>query len=726
MSVNQKKSSIISKRQRSIFEFTQTGNDIEVQNRFDSCEVIDLTDDGEGVKLENEVNPGIQSMEAREADFEQVNDRDKTIERNEPDVEEVSCPMCNRSLVDFSMDNRILHIEECLSLITLKEEVSTTNNESRDIKKEKTNETAKKDINIPRNKRKNGSLLPQDKEKEKYINKKAKIEDSKPKVIKPPTAISASRAKAQIPEVKILTFPSSEQTNYQIAVDAFNYSLHESIKKYFLTHFHSDHYGGITKKWCYERVFKNGDDFEDENKYKKIIFCSEITGRLLTLRFSIDTKFIMPLQINRRYLIQKYDTEFETEDDFIQTEDMTLPGLFVTPITANHCPGSVIFLFESLSNNGYKKRTLHCGDFRVNREILDHPRLLPFNIAKNDNLSLDQVYLDTTYMSPSYNFPKQELVCKTVSDMFYDLINSQEEAESTDSLFTTWFGVLKQSRITDFIAKRDSQCKKKKFLILIGTYVIGKERLAISILQRLGNCPIYVLTINSRNDKVDLVKSFDNIYLNQVLTNDDIGRSDSECMVHLVPMKIVSSIEELSNYFNHNRYFEKFERCVGLRPTGWSFLNKYASTLREEVQEDENESKYISDLRNVNSCNDLVKIMKTQPTFSFIENILPQSPLLSLISKSKKSSHDESLYRIYTLPYSEHSSFRELSFFAVFLKIKEIIPTVNISNESSITEMARIIRNWELIRENKMAQYHNRGLESKIAQGIEDLCIEDF
>lgn len=712
MPVNQKKTSIISKRQRSIFEFTQTGNDIDVQNSFNPCEVIDLTDDVEsfGVKLEQEeINTG---------------GKIETVGERELDVDAVNCPMCNRSLVDFSMDNRILHIEECLSLVSLKEDVPTITSESSDLKKEEINGTNKSDMDTAKNKRKNRHVLPSDKEKEKYLNKKAKIEHSKTKVIKPPASISASRSKAQIPDVKVLTFPASANSNYQIAVDAFNYSPHTSINKYFLTHFHSDHYGGITKKWCYERVFKDGDDFEDESKYKKIIFCSTITAKLLSLRFSIDPKFIMPLETNRRYLIQSFDTDVETEDGFIQTDDLTVPGLFVTPITANHCPGSVIFLFESLSNNGQRLRVLHCGDFRVNREILDHPRLLTFNIANQGDLCLDKVYLDTTYMSPSYNFPKQELVCNTVSDMFYDLIYSQGETETTDSLFTTWFGVLKQSRITDFITKRDNQYKKKKFLVLIGTYVIGKERLAISILQRLNNCPIYVLTINSRNDKVDLVKSFDDSYLNQVLTSDDLGGSDSECMVHLVPMKIVSSLEELSNYFNHNRYFEKFERCVGLRPTGWSFLNKYASTFKDER---DSNMKHSFDLNRLSSsCEDLVKIMKTEPTFSFIENILPQSPLLSLISKSKKVNHDESLYRIYTLPYSEHSSFRELSFFAIFLKIKVIIPTVNISDESSIIKMDSIIRSWELIREYKMNPGSTQELESNVARGIQDLCIEDF
>lgn len=161
MPVNQKKTSIIAKRQRSIFEFTQTGNDIDVQNSFNPCEVIDLTDDAEsfGVKLEQEeINTGgeIEAMGERELDVDAVN-----------------CPMCNRSLVDFSMDNRILHIEECLSLVTLKEDVPTITSESSDLKKEEINGTNKSDVDTGRNKRKIDMCYHQIR-KEKYLNKKPK------------------------------------------------------------------------------------------------------------------------------------------------------------------------------------------------------------------------------------------------------------------------------------------------------------------------------------------------------------------------------------------------------------------------------------------------------------------------------------------------------------------------------------------------------------------------
>ena len=32
--------------------------------------------------------------------------------------------------------------------------------------------------------------------------------------------------------------------------------------------------------------------------------------------------------------------------------------------------------------------------------------------------------------------------------------------------------------------------------------------------------------------------------------------NDSDCMIHLVPMTLVSNNEELSKYFNHNKYYQ--------------------------------------------------------------------------------------------------------------------------------------------------------------------------
>ena len=64
-------------------------------------------------------------------------------------------------------------------------------------------------------------------------------------------------------------------------------------------------------------------------------------------------------------------------------------------VEANHCPGSAMFLFESLKTGAI----LHTGDFRFDRSMLNHPLLV--------NKSFDVVYLDTTYFDPAYEFPPQ-------------------------------------------------------------------------------------------------------------------------------------------------------------------------------------------------------------------------------------------------------------------------------------------------------------------------------
>jgi DNA cross-link repair 1A protein len=113
-------------------------------------------------------------------------------------------------------------------------------------------------------------------------------------VIEPPKSVNPSRRRLPIPRLKILSFPVDSTNYYEISVDAFNFAPHNTIKQYILTHFHSDHYGGISKKWSYERVFED-DDYSNHEKYRRIIYCTKITGRLLTLRFKVDPRFIMAM-----------------------------------------------------------------------------------------------------------------------------------------------------------------------------------------------------------------------------------------------------------------------------------------------------------------------------------------------------------------------------------------------------------------------------------------------
>lgn len=504
----------------------------------------------------------------------------------------------------------------------------------------------------------------------------------------PVTSSTVKYRRPPIPELKILTFPKNPVENYQILVDAFSFKPHETIDKHFLSHFHSDHYGGISKKWCSE-----GTEF-----CQRIIYCTKITGKLLQIRFNIDPYYIRSMEMDTRYLVKSY---LGGLDELVASND-TSPGLYVFCMTANHCPGAAIFLFESIGVDGTKCFMLHCGDFRVNKQMLLHPMLVPFLNTSPDRRVLDKVYLDTTYMDRTHNFPKQELVCDIVAELFHNLAYE-------DSLFTKWFGSL-QSRITDFLTNSKLAKKKKRLLILVGTYVIGKEKIAISILKRLNNCPVFISNIRSRGDKGEIISSFDDEYLNLVVTDDELGGPEGNAVIHLVPMEIVGSINETSAYFNHNQYFNHFERCVGLRPSGWTFVPS---------QEDKDET---NDLAK--ELNAIVKTLKHEPSFNYTDDILKQNPLPNRAVKGRKS-NDSSLYKVYGLPYSEHSSYRELSFFVIFLNIGEVIPTVNTHNEWSVLKMNTIISLWTTLKNIKFYNEKSSG-DLKLLQQIQDLSLDDF
>ncbi|KAL9427711.1 hypothetical protein AB3S75_029819 [Citrus x aurantiifolia] len=110
------------------------------------------------------------------------------------------------------------------------------------------------------------------------------------------------------------TFPPSKHIpNTRFLIDAFRYAADFSVS-YFLSHFHSDHYTGLSPSWS-----------------KGIIFCSEITSRLLSQILNINPKFIYPLPIKIPVLID---------------------GCEVVLVGANHCPGAVQFLFKVPGRNG--------------------------------------------------------------------------------------------------------------------------------------------------------------------------------------------------------------------------------------------------------------------------------------------------------------------------------------------------------------------------------------
>uniref|UniRef100_H2YVM0 Protein artemis n=1 Tax=Ciona savignyi TaxID=51511 RepID=H2YVM0_CIOSA len=149
--------------------------------------------------------------------------------------------------------------------------------------------------------------------------------------------------------------------NSAISVDCFKEPANSRL--HFLTHMHSDHTVGLSSTWSH------------------VIYCSEVTSKLLSLKFSISSKYIQVLDWDHLYCLK-------SQGDTI----------CVKMLPANHCPGACMFLFESKTD-----RILYTGDFRFNEEIEKalHKVISPHN-------PIDVLYLDNTYCEPSCDFPTQD------------------------------------------------------------------------------------------------------------------------------------------------------------------------------------------------------------------------------------------------------------------------------------------------------------------------------
>ncbi|CAK9170578.1 unnamed protein product [Ilex paraguariensis] len=103
-------------------------------------------------------------------------------------------------------------------------------------------------------------------------------------------------------------------------VDAFKY-LRRDCSHWFLTHFHIDHYQGLTRSFCHGKIY-----------------CSSITARLVNLKIGIPWDKLQILPLNQK---------------------ISIAGVNVTCFDANHCPGSIILLFEPLNGKVRSELTHH-------------------------------------------------------------------------------------------------------------------------------------------------------------------------------------------------------------------------------------------------------------------------------------------------------------------------------------------------------------------------------
>ncbi|NXF71461.1 DCR1B exonuclease, partial [Sclerurus mexicanus] len=142
-----------------------------------------------------------------------------------------------------------------------------------------------------------------------------------------------------------------------IAVDCWSLRRAPAARLFFLSHMHSDHTVGLSSTWS------------------RPLYCSPVTARLLHRRLQVPTCWIRPLEVGQSHVVDE---------------------VTVTLLDSNHCPGSVMFLFE-----GTFGTILYTGDFRYTSSMQAEPLLRGRHI--------DRLYLDNTHCHPQLALPSRQL-----------------------------------------------------------------------------------------------------------------------------------------------------------------------------------------------------------------------------------------------------------------------------------------------------------------------------
>lgn len=180
---------------------------------------------------------------------------------------------------------------------------------------------------------------------------------------------------------------------------------------------------------------------------------------------------------------------------------------------ANHCPGSCVIVFDFWKINF---KVLHTGDFRYNRTMLS-------GLLTKERF--DHVYFDNTYLNAKYSFPTQTHAIQ----MAIEEITNRRNAAS-------------------------------RALIVVGTYLIGKER----VLNQLA--AHFNFRIWADRTKRSIFDKINDAALDACLHDDP-----HMAQLHAVSMATLS-FKAAQAYFD--QFYPHFGEFFIVKPTGWSFNTK--------------------------------------------------------------------------------------------------------------------------------------------------------
>ncbi|XP_068610800.1 DNA cross-link repair 1A protein [Brachionichthys hirsutus] len=263
----------------------------------------------------------------------------------------------------------------------------------------------------------------------------------------------------------------------KFAVDAFQYGEIVAVTAYFLTHFHSDHYGGLTKNSTFP------------------IYCNKITGNLVKSKLRVAEQYIHILPMNTR---------------------VTVEGVTVILLDANHCPGAAMLLFFLPDG----QTVLHTGDFRADPSMETYPELL--------GCKVQTLYLDTTYCSPEYTFPKQQEAINFAASTAFELVTLNPRT-----------------------------------LVVCGSYSVGKEKVFLALAEILRS------KVCLSRDKFNTMCCLESEQIRRCVSTDW-----KAARVHVLPMMQLT-FKKLQDHLT--RFSSQYDRLVAFKPTGWTFSQQVES-----------------------------------------------------------------------------------------------------------------------------------------------------
>jgi hypothetical protein len=334
-----------------------------------------------------------------------------------------------------------------------------------------------------------------------------------------------------------------------------------------------------------------------------LIYCTPITARLVVARLRVRQEYVREVAVGGPPVVLAFGGGGGGDN------------VMVDVLEANHCPGAAMFLFHCPDGTKH----LHTGDFRFDRAWARQG-----NVLTQYSGRVDTLYLDNTFGEQGRHMQPQHVALQTINDQI------------------------------DIVLRRGlAEHGSRRFAVVVGSYTIGKERVAASISANF-RVPCYV-----SRDKADLLRLMnfdvgDDVF--RTLPVDDVGES-------CVAAAFAQSGGALVAVF-----------MSGMGNVSFPTTSSAEESGRLELWEDDVPGRALPERVGL-SLTGVDHVICVVPTgWSAPKKAVTESERAARLASAPLSK-----FVTLRVDYSEHSSFDELKDFVSLVNPKRVEPTVSLN-----------------------------------------------